>query len=60
MVFYLFRPKAILSGIPFPCSAQYRLWIQPRRRRFAKAQPRSRSQIQETVPSEVSASHQPR
>jgi hypothetical protein len=30
MVSYLFQAGGRVNGIPFACSAQYRLWIQPR------------------------------
>jgi len=35
MVFYLFRARGGVNGIPMPSSAHYRLWIQPRPRHQA-------------------------
>ncbi len=35
MYSYLFRQRGGANGIPFPSSAHYRLWIQPRWRREA-------------------------
>jgi hypothetical protein len=56
MVFYLFRPRASLNGIPLPSSAQYRLWIQPKWRRLAGNSGRPETQTQQVVPTEVSVS----
>jgi hypothetical protein len=35
-MFYLFRARGGVNGIPLPGSAQYRLWIQPRSRHLAE------------------------
>jgi hypothetical protein len=56
MVFYLFRARGGVNGIPMPSSAQYRLWIQPKWQRLAGNSGRLETQTQQVVPTEVSAS----
>ena len=33
-MFYLFRARSGVNGLPLPSSPQHRLWIQPRSRRL--------------------------
>jgi hypothetical protein len=53
-MFYLFRARGGVSGIPLPGSAQYRLWIQPQSRRLTGRQdipkPRASGPHQSKVP----------
>jgi len=56
MVFYLFRARGGVNGIPMPSSAHYRLWIQPKSRRLAGNSCRPETQTQQVVPTEVSVS----
>jgi len=56
MVFYLFRARSGVSGIPKPSSAQYRLWIQPRSRRLAGNSGHPQVQIQQAAPAQVPVS----
>jgi hypothetical protein len=56
MVFYLFRPRASLNGIPFPCSAHYRLWIQPGPRRRAGSSSNTQGSPEQAAPVQNTAS----
>jgi len=56
MVFYLFRPRASLNGIPLPSSAQYRLWIQPRLRHSVGNSGHPQAQIQQAASAQVPVS----
>jgi hypothetical protein len=56
MVFYLFRPRASLNGIPLPSSAHYRLWIQPQSRPLARNSGNSQRWNQHAVPAQVPTS----
>jgi len=51
-VFYLFRPRGGVNGIPLPCSAHYRLWIQPQSRRSAE--------LRAVLKPQASGPHQPK
>ena len=55
-MFYLFRARGGVNGIPMPSSAQYRLWIQPKWRRLAGNSGRPETQTQQAVPSPVPVS----
>jgi len=57
MVFYLVRARGGVNGIPLPCSAQYRLWIQPRSRRLAGNSDSPQTQTQQAAPAQVPVSH---
>jgi hypothetical protein len=58
MVFYLFRVRSGVNGIPLPSSAQYRLWIQPKpRRRQAGNADLPKTHSQQVASTPVPAGH---
>jgi len=56
MVFYLFRLRGGVNGIPLPSSAQYRLWIQPRSRHSVGNSGHPQAQIRQAAPAQVPVS----